>query len=286
MGSFGENLRREREMRGVGLEEISAATKISVRFLGAIESEEFSKLPGGIFTRSFIRSYAKYLGLDEEHVLAEYLLAAGPQEEINLKWINPARPSLQKEASRSPVLTLLVAAGLLAGGYAVFRYSRRAAEMPAAVSNPPVVSAAPSPAASQSQTLTAPESSPPATASKPKRVSGSPTTSGGADLSPAKTGSAPAGKKAAPAVDGLVLQVAATERVWIAVDADGKTALQRILNPNEVETLKAKEFFDVTVGNAQGIVLTLNDETLKPLGRRGEVKTIHLTYDDLKNNAP
>ena len=72
MSPFGENLRREREMRGVSLEEISIATKISVRLLQAIESEDFAKLPGGIFTRSFIRSYSKYLGLDEESVLGEY----------------------------------------------------------------------------------------------------------------------------------------------------------------------------------------------------------------------
>jgi hypothetical protein len=84
----------------------------------------------------------------------------------------------------------------------------------------------------------------------------------------------------------LVLQVAATERVWVAVDADGKTVLQKVLNPNEVENLKALDSFDVTIGNAQSVVLTLNGETLKPLGRRGEVKSIHLTRDDLKNSAP
>ena len=84
----------------------------------------------------------------------------------------------------------------------------------------------------------------------------------------------------------LVLQVAATERAWVAVDADGKTVLQKVLNPNEVENLKGHDSFDVTIGNAQGVVLTLNGETLKPLGRRGEVKSIHLTRDDLKNAAP
>jgi hypothetical protein len=85
---------------------------------------------------------------------------------------------------------------------------------------------------------------------------------------------------------GLVLQVAASERSWVAIDADGKTALQRVLNPNEVVTLKAKDSLDITTGNAQGIILTLNGETLKPLGRQGEVKSVHLTHDDLKNPAP
>ena len=80
--------------------------------------------------------------------------------------------------------------------------------------------------------------------------------------------------------------MAATERTWVAVDADGKTVLQKVLNPNEVENLKAHDSFDVTAGNSQGIILTLNGETLKPLGRRGEVKTVHLTRDDLKSPVP
>ena len=84
MPAFGENLRREREMRGVSLEEISSATKISLRFLEAIEREDFAKLPGGIFSRSFIRTYARYLGLDEERVVAEFQLAAQPQTDFDL----------------------------------------------------------------------------------------------------------------------------------------------------------------------------------------------------------
>jgi hypothetical protein len=62
--------------------------------------------------------------------------------------------------------------------------------------------------------------------------------------------------------------------------------IQRVLNPNEVETLKAHKSFDVTTGNAQSTILTLNGETLKPLGRRGEMKKVHLTREDLKNSDP
>src|SRR5215831_13326994 len=76
MASFGESLRREREMRGVSLEEISATTKISLRFLQALEADDFAKVPGGLFARSFLRSYASYLGLDTERLLAEYQLVA------------------------------------------------------------------------------------------------------------------------------------------------------------------------------------------------------------------
>jgi hypothetical protein len=84
----------------------------------------------------------------------------------------------------------------------------------------------------------------------------------------------------------LVLQVAATEPSWVAIEADGKATFQRVLSPSEIQTVRARTSFDVTTGNALGIILTLNGETLKPLGRRGEVKSIHLTQDDVKKSAP
>src|SRR5262245_15457673 len=73
MASFGDNLRRERELRGITLREISDATKISVRFLQALEQDKIDVLPGGLFPRAFVRQYARYLGLDAEKLVAEYL---------------------------------------------------------------------------------------------------------------------------------------------------------------------------------------------------------------------
>ncbi|HLV94942.1 MAG TPA: RodZ domain-containing protein [Candidatus Acidoferrales bacterium] len=73
---FGEHLRREREMRGVSLEELSSATRISTKFLTAIESGHWDQLPGGAFNRGYIRSASRYLGLDEDGMVAEYSLEA------------------------------------------------------------------------------------------------------------------------------------------------------------------------------------------------------------------
>src|SRR5947209_19655694 len=71
-GRFGEHLKRERELREVSLEELSKATRISNRFLQALENEEWEKLPGGVFGHGFVRSIARYLGLSEEALLGEY----------------------------------------------------------------------------------------------------------------------------------------------------------------------------------------------------------------------
>src|SRR5579863_4001975 len=75
MGTFGERLQREREMRSITLQEISGSTKISTRMLKALEEEDFKKLPGGIFNKGFVRAYCRYLGIDEEQAVADYLAA-------------------------------------------------------------------------------------------------------------------------------------------------------------------------------------------------------------------
>lgn len=79
MPSFGETLRRERELRGVSLREIADATNISVRFLQALEKDRLDVLPGGVFRRAFVKQYAKHLGLDAERLVAEFVYAHGDQ---------------------------------------------------------------------------------------------------------------------------------------------------------------------------------------------------------------
>jgi cytoskeletal protein RodZ len=73
MASFGESLRRERELRGVSLREIADHTKISARFLQAIEEDRLDVLPGGVFRSAFVKQYARYLGLDPERTVAEFV---------------------------------------------------------------------------------------------------------------------------------------------------------------------------------------------------------------------
>lgn len=329
MAGFGENLRREREMRGITLQEIANATKISVRFLEAVEGEEFSKLPGGIFTRSFIRSYAGYLGLDEEHVMAEFQLAAPPQTEEDFSRIGVTGSSANNKP-RAPILPWIIAVILLAGGYGIFRYAHRTSEEPLNFGNPPAASTSsahassaaattstpPPPILGPSQTETADPAPGPAQGATQSSLTGSSANtpsdapSNGAPNPAASQAAAAGNVKPVAATAGIiagsstpaalntislakaeaqgemVLQVAATQPAWIAVDADGKTVLEHVLTANEVQTLVAKNYFDVTTGNAQGTVLTLDGVTLKPLGQYGEVKKVHLTRDDLKNHTP
>src|ERR1700753_4120562 len=81
MGAFGNRLRREREMRGITLDEITESTKISRRHLEALESENFEQLPGGVFSKAFVRAYARFLGIDEDQAVADYSAASHEQPE-------------------------------------------------------------------------------------------------------------------------------------------------------------------------------------------------------------
>jgi len=116
-GTFGERLKRERELREVTLNEVSTATRISSRFLEALENEDWPRLPGGVFGRGFVRSIARYLGLNEESLLSEYDLARGetanpppakPEERI------PSPPKWIPIAIVLAILFLLI--GLIVGG--------------------------------------------------------------------------------------------------------------------------------------------------------------------------
>ena len=83
MIAIGETLRRERLKRNLDLQQISNELKLSTRFLEAIENEQFERLPGGVFTRSFVRQYARLLGLDEDELAAEAARLAEPPADLS-----------------------------------------------------------------------------------------------------------------------------------------------------------------------------------------------------------
>jgi cytoskeletal protein RodZ len=135
-GNFGERLKRERELREVSPNEVVVATRISLRFLEALENEDWDKLPGGIFNRGFVRAIARYLGLDEENLLAEYDQARGDQSAEAASAPENRIPSPPKWVAAAFALGVLALIAVLvaAGVYGWRRYSAyRHAEQSAAV---------------------------------------------------------------------------------------------------------------------------------------------------------
>jgi transcriptional regulator with XRE-family HTH domain len=122
---FGEHLKREREMRGVSLEEVSAATRISTRFLEAIENEKWDELPGGVFNRGFIRAIARFLGLDEDGLVAEYALETKGAHDVSAAPEHPAEIPRNWQPAVFAVIGIVLL--VLAGWFVYHRYGARIA---------------------------------------------------------------------------------------------------------------------------------------------------------------
>lgn len=117
--SIGEKLRLARETRGIALRDISEQTRISMRYLEAIETDDYRRLPGGIFNRSFIRAYAKFIGYDEQEAMAEYARTLSERGELQDDTSpKPFRSLVYTDDggfyNRSPLMTLLLALVILA----------------------------------------------------------------------------------------------------------------------------------------------------------------------------
>ncbi len=135
--TIGEQLRLAREERGIPLREISDQTRISVHYLEAIESNDYKRLPGGIFNRSFVKAYARYVGYDEKEAVeayTQYMRDAGDSGDEVASTPYHSKVYTDAPATRSPILTVVLAivilAILTAAALAVLNWvQRRSAEL-------------------------------------------------------------------------------------------------------------------------------------------------------------
>jgi cytoskeletal protein RodZ len=115
--TIGERLRFAREERGIPLREISDQTRISVHFLEAIETNDYKRLPGGIFNRSFVKAYARYVGYDEKEAVeayTRYVRDQGDNSEDSAPALYNSKVYTDAPATRSPFLTVVLAVVILA----------------------------------------------------------------------------------------------------------------------------------------------------------------------------
>jgi cytoskeleton protein RodZ len=259
-GNFGERLKRERELREVTLEEITSATRIGPRFLEALENEEWEKLPGGVFNRGFVRSVARYLGLDEESFLAEYDLAHGPV-------MQPAPQNNANHFSSRPkwipfaafLVFLIVLGGLITGGVYAWRYYKAHQEVKQSSVSPLPTS-----------TLVTPTLAPntfalavlPAEASRANIVAT-------ADQAP----------QSQPPLDLFVSPSAATH---LRILADGQLLLDEELATGANRHFSANEKFVISAANSSAVLLELNGQAMPPLGPPGASGTMTLSRKDLR----
>lgn len=264
-GNFGECLRDERESRGVTLQEISDRTRISVRFLTAIEEEEFGILPGGVFSLGFVRQYAQHVGLDPDAVAECFKTvtrSATPdtfsweenQDDRGETWVEHIVDRAREYQITGPIVaTMLLAfiagvvmwmqwdldSGLAAIDQSLFKEERPSPELP------------PTPAGAASPTTVDVR---PYVAPKP--------------------------------VKAVNVRLSISETVWIRALADGERVFQRTFHPGESRQVEADEHVSLLVGNAGGVSLSLNGKPIPPLGSSGQVRRVLLTVGGMKILAP
>jgi cytoskeleton protein RodZ len=272
-GTFGDNLKRERELRGVTLDEITAATRIATRFLQAIENEQWDQLPGGVFNRGFVRAVARYLGLDEENTVAEYVLAAGDRPGVPV-WTGSPPAVTPEQPWLAWILVAVVVMVLATGGWfavrriLVWRASRHAAQIAAPSSEMPAAPSAIEPASS---------SPGPPLNSLPQ----SPALAGGADSPTGPVASTQSAASDAP----FELKVEADKSTRVTVDADSFRVFEGTIKAGEGHVFRARDNFEVSAGDAGALLLELNGKTLAPIGPRGREGKTTLTRESLKGDA-
>jgi cytoskeletal protein RodZ len=271
-GTFGESLKRERELRSVTLEEISAATRIATRFLKAIESEEWDQLPGGVFNRGFVRAVARYLGLDEENTVAEYTLAVGDRPSVPV-WTGSPPVVTPEQPWLAWIIAAVVVLALLGGGWfgarrlLAWRAARRAA----------AVSAASSPASSGAQQQTTDATVP------GNSDTSTPTAQDATSVAPAAaTDSASASAPISPANDLMELKIQAGKRTKVTIVADKDMVFDGTMKAGENHFFSAADHFQVTAKDAGVLHMELNGKTMAPIGPPGHAGKVTLTRDTLK----
>ena len=273
MTNFGASFKKARESRGISLVQIASETRISSRFLTAIENEEFNLLPGGIFNRGFVRTYAQKVGLDPDQAVADYeRLAEGQQAPEALT--AAATPPAQKDHRLYPIavgaLILVIAIFYLV----VNRESSPIAPAANVPPAPPVVQ----PAQPVQQPVSPPQ--PPAIPDAPPQ-----TTSAAPEPTPqAPAAVAPAAPTGAPAGQALTIEIEAKAQTWIKIVADGNTVNPgEILEPGMIRKFTAQNRMDISIGNAAGVNLKVNDKAAKPLGTSGQVRELNITPSNIKS---
>jgi cytoskeleton protein RodZ len=294
---FGDKLRREREMRGVSLEEISESTKIGTRSLRALEEDDFEKLPGGIFNKGFVRAYSRFLGLDEEQTVAdfdaafkEYKLASGYTEEVQTE---PEPPGIK--IPWLAITAIVLIAALIGAVYFVKQKNRAQffgsqpqsqavsqQQMDASPSlpatTPPQSSANPaiaSPVIPQSETSASlpvtPASSSPASPRSDSETA-SHAISGINSVPPTSSDSS----------SPIRLKVFAHEDSWLSVSADGKNLGQQLLAAQQSRTIRAQKEVRLKLGNVGGVEVSFNGKPVNIDGEPKQVKELTFTPDGLQ----
>lgn len=291
MSELGRLLAEARTAKGLSLADVESITRIRQKWLEALESGDYGKLPRGATSRGFLRTYAAYLGLDVQAVLSLYTDESGDAGDGTFV-AEPGKPRLVdyrplevELIDENPnnqwlpwVVALVVVAALAVGAW--WFLSRNPGWNPLAALGPPPPPTATATSTSTPwivtttpravMTLPQPEATNPGDAVVPAATS---------DILPLPTPTMPATPQptprpsATPEVVGsaITAEMKALQRAWVRVIVDGAVAEEGFLAPEDARTWEASQSIVIRTGNAGGVNLILNGEDLGPMGNVGEV---------------
>jgi cytoskeletal protein RodZ len=245
MSTLGQELSREREMRGIPLLEIARQTKINIHYLTALEQDRLDLLPGEFFIKGTIRAYARCIGLHEDQALNLYLRQARHPAQTAAKAARA--PSPRMSPGRGKKLAIM-AAPLLALG-AVLLISKPWSGGGRRASAPPRRTE------SAVETAAAPAAVPAAAAERP----------------------GPA------AVEGLVLELSFRDEVWIRVQADQGPPEESLVRAGERKSVTASERVVLRLGRPDQVDLTINGRKAKPFPPSASAQTYEITKDNSRD---
>jgi hypothetical protein len=249
VSSIGAILQAARLGASRELDGIAEETKIPILILDALEHDDFEAVPAGVYRRSFLRQYARALGLNDEQLVADF------RDRYEVPLPLPVLPPPPRVDLSRYVPKLLVCVLLSIASFSLYKLLPRGSVEPVTATAP---RSAPTPVVAPEQPREAPK---PAAA---------------ALVSETQPPSAPA--PASPlSASPVRVMISVTEPVWVSVSCDGSVRFRGLLADNDSRSFDASGSVSVIIGNAGGVVISVNGKPLGPLGRHGEVQLMEFT---------
>lgn len=275
MSRFGARLKNARESRGLSLHGVSDMTKISIPLLEALERDDYSRLPGGIFNRSFVRAYATAVGIDPDKAVAEFLEEharyererepAADQAQItedDRQFLNRQQRAVQVLRGALVVVAVLAVAALV---FELWVWWPRAE---------PAVATTPAPVP--------PPTPPPAVGTGPSPESKSTVQAPPANPAPVKPSPPPTPPPPAEPPKPMTFEFVATGPCWLELAADGVVVFSRELQTGERQRVEATKELRVHAGDAGVLEWTIDGAAGAVLGEAGKSARATVTPQTLK----
>ncbi len=283
MESLSDYLKQARKKKGLSLENVASQTRIPERHLQALEAEDFANLPAKVFVKGFVRSYAKVLGVDEEEALQLFLRTSGTFYEQQQPDQSQPHVQVKLDAAPRPTInwSLVIGALVLIAIGGIWYGLPNHQESPIALTEPesPIPTepteqpVPPTPLPSVDITTGNPVDSPSIPPDPPKPASPPPTPNPIPPITakPILSIPPPATEEESAEEESHALEIEATQLTWVVVQSDDQIPNEALLQPGQRITWKAHEQFQLTLGNAAGVVIRLNGQPQGPFGKPGQV---------------